>query len=343
MTGVFPTPCAEPRLVSNVTIAASKTLRVPVGMDLVSSELARVEARITEVIGSREPLLTEISDYLINAGGKRVRPAVSMLVFRACGGTDVTDMVDLSVSLELIHTATLLHDDIIDSNDTRRGKAAAPLRYGIPGTLVTGDFLFSRAFQICGRFDERIVEWAADACVKLTEGEVMQGRFRRNTDVREEHYLEIVERKTASLFSVGARIAAHLAGMQPGSADRFAECGRRIGIAFQMIDDVLDIEGDAGKTGKPIGTDLIDGNPSLPIVWGMDLAPVRAAFTCTDPDPDLIEEAIAALRGAGIGRRARRSAIEHAQAAVCSLDELPPSDYRDALARFISDLVDREL
>jgi len=326
-----------------VTIAASKTLRVPVGMDLVSSELARVETRITEVIGSREPLLTEISDYLINAGGKRVRPAVSMLVFRACGGTDVTDMVDLSVSLELIHTATLLHDDIIDSNDTRRGKAAAPLRYGIPGTLVTGDFLFSRAFQICGRFDERIVEWAADACVKLTEGEIMQGRFRRNVDVREEHYLEIIERKTASLFSVGARIAAHLAGMKSDSADRFAECGRRIGIAFQMIDDVLDIEGDAGKTGKRVGTDLADGNPSLPIVWGMDLAPVRAAFTSPEPDPDLVDEAISALRSAGIGRRARRSAIQHAELAVTSLDELPPSDYRDALTRFISELVDREL
>ena len=109
----------------------------PSGLELVSADLAKVEDRISEVIGSREPELTEIADYLINAGGKRVRPAVALLVFRACGGTDIRDMVDLSVALELIHTATLLHDDIIDSNDTRRGKAAAPIRYGVPKSLVT--------------------------------------------------------------------------------------------------------------------------------------------------------------------------------------------------------------
>jgi len=331
-----------------VTIAASKIYAPmppdgPSGLELVSADLARVEDRISEVIGSREPELTEIADYLINAGGKRVRPAVALLVFRACGGTDIRDMVDLSVALELIHTATLLHDDIIDSNDTRRGKAAAPIRYGVPKSLVTGDFLFSRAFQICGRFDEKIVEWAADACVKLTEGEIMQGRYRRNLEAREEHYLEIVERKTASLFSVGARIAAHLAGMKPAAVERFADCGRHIGIAFQMIDDVLDVEGDSRKTGKRIGTDLLDGNPSLPVVWGLDLPPVRAAFMSEQVDPGLIESAIKAIRRSGIGKRARETAIGHARSAVSVLDTLPDSDYRDALSGFVSELVDREL
>jgi octaprenyl-diphosphate synthase len=162
---------------------------------LVAGDLERVEHRIQEVIRSREPALTTISDYLINAGGKRIRPAVAMLVFRACGGRDVTDMVDLSVSLELIHTATLLHDDIIDSNDVRRGKDAAPVRFGIADTLVTGDFLFSRAFEVCGRFEPKIVAWAADACIQLTEGEIMQGRFRRNRDVTLDDYLEIINRR----------------------------------------------------------------------------------------------------------------------------------------------------
>jgi octaprenyl-diphosphate synthase len=119
-------------------------------------------------------------------------------------------MPSRSVSLELIHTATLLHDDIIDSNDVRRGKDAAPKRFGIADTLVTGDFLFSRAFRVCGRFDEKVVNWAADACVELTEGEIMQGRFRRNPSVTVDDYLEIIARKTASLFSQGARVAAHL-------------------------------------------------------------------------------------------------------------------------------------
>ncbi|TFH28216.1 MAG: polyprenyl synthetase family protein, partial [Myxococcales bacterium] len=245
---------------------------------LVRDELELVEQRITEVIHSREQRLTKIADYLINAGGKRVRPAVAMLVFRGCGGGDVTDMVDLSVSLELIHTATLLHDDIIDSNDVRRGQAAAPLEFGVADTLVTGDFLFSRAFEVCGRFEAKVVSWAADSCVQLTEGEIMQGRFRRNPAVAFEDYLEIINRKTASLFAAGSRIAAYLAGMNEADVARFENCGREIGMAFQMIDDVLDIEGDSAKTGKRVGTDLLDGNPSLPIVWGLDLPAVRRAF-----------------------------------------------------------------
>jgi octaprenyl-diphosphate synthase len=314
-----------------------------VGADLVGAELRCVETRIAEVIRSREPRLAEIADYLINAGGKRVRPAVSMLVFRACGGDDITDMVDLCVSLELIHTATLLHDDIIDSNDTRRGKDAAPLRYGIADTLVTGDFLFSRAFEVCGRFEAQIVAWAADACVQLTEGEIMQGRFRRNTDVVETDYLEIIQRKTASLFSAGARIAAYLAGASNDRVEELAECGREIGLAFQMIDDVLDVEGDQRKTGKRVGTDLADGNPSLPVVWGIELPEVRRVFTTAPCPVPAIDEAIEAIRTAGIPARVRERAVDHARRANAAIAALEPSPHRDALAMLVSELVDREL
>ena len=310
---------------------------------LVTDELERVELRIADVIRSREPRLTQISDYLINAGGKRVRPAVSMLVFRACGGGDIADMVDLSVSLELIHTATLLHDDIIDSNDVRRGKDAAPVRFGIADTLVTGDFLFSRAFEVCGRFEPRIVAWAAESCIQLTEGEIMQGRFRRNTDVTDADYLEIINRKTASLFAAGARIAAYLAGMREDALDRMDACGREIGMAFQMIDDLLDVEGDVGKTGKRVGTDLLDGNPSLPVVWGLDLPAVHRAFE-TDPcPPELLEEALAALQASSIPDRVRERAVGHARRALEHVRALEPSSYRDALADLVSDLVSRQL
>jgi octaprenyl-diphosphate synthase len=310
---------------------------------LVSSELERVEQRIAEVIASREPTLTRISDYLINAGGKRVRPAVAMLVFRACGGRDITDLVDLSVSLELIHTATLLHDDIIDSNDVRRGKDAAPVRFGIADTLVTGDFLFSRAFQVCGRFEAKVVDWAADACVQLTEGEIMQGRFRRNRDVTFDDYLEIISRKTASLFAAGARIAAHVAGEPEEAVERLRVCGREIGLAFQMIDDVLDVEGEPGKTGKRVGTDLLDGNPSLPVIWGLHLPSVRHAFTtegCTACD---IEAAIADLRAADVLGRVREQAVGHAAEAARLVRSLGNSPYRDALSALVSELVDRDL
>jgi len=310
---------------------------------LVNAELESVERRIEEVIRSREPRLTDIADYLINAGGKRVRPAVAMLVFRACGGGDISDMVDLSVSLELIHTATLLHDDIIDSNDVRRGRAAAPLRFGIADTLVTGDFLFSRAFEVCGRFEPKIVAWAADSCVQLTEGEIMQGRFRRNPAVTLDDYLEIIDRKTASLFAAGSKIAAYLAGMPDDRVAQMESCGREIGLAFQMIDDVLDVEGDPRKIGKRVGTDLLDGNPSLPIVWGLDLAPVRRAFEapeCSEPE---IEDALRAIRDGGILDRVRELAVEHARAAVTAVRQLPNSAYREALERLVRELVQREI
>src|SRR5205085_8496883 len=156
------------------------------------------------LLTSREPLLTEISQHLIGGGGKRIRPAVALLVFKACGGDVVTDMIDVAVAPELIHSATLRCDDIIDGGETRRGRRSAFTRFGLADTLVTGDFLFSKAFELCGRFEEGIVRWAADACVSLTEGEVMQGRFRRNPAVTVDDYLEIIARKTASLFSQGA-------------------------------------------------------------------------------------------------------------------------------------------
>ena len=310
---------------------------------LVAEELEHVERRIAEVIHSREPILTTISDYLINAGGKRVRPAVALLVFRACGGRDIADMVDLSVSLELIHTATLLHDDIIDSNDVRRGKDAAPIRFGVADTLVTGDFLFSRAFEVCGRFEAQIVAWAADACIRLTEGEIMQSRFRRNSAVTYDDYLEIITRKTASLFSAGTRIASHLAGMAQADVERLDRCGKEIGLAFQMIDDLLDVEGQAGKTGKRVGTDLLDGNPSLPVIWGLDLPSVAAAFTADPCSPALAHAALADLRASDVPNHIRERAVTHATRAAEIVRSLPASEYREALASLISELVDRDV
>ncbi|HEY2775472.1 MAG TPA: polyprenyl synthetase family protein [Candidatus Binatia bacterium] len=316
---------------------------LPGPLRLIDEDLVRVEERIAQMIAARESRLTEISDYLINAGGKRVRPAVALLLFRACGGSDVSPMVDLSVSLELIHTATLLHDDIIDSNDVRRGKDAAPVRFGIADTLVTGDFLFSRAFQMAGRFEEKVVNWAAEACVELTEGEIMQGRFRRNAAVTEADYLEIISRKTASLFAVGTRLAGHLSGFSPERVEEMARCGREVGMAFQMIDDVLDVEGDPSKIGKRVGTDLIDGNPSLPVVWGLELPSVHRAFLEERVAPSVIEAALGEIRRSGILDRVREKAVVHAREAAAVVDTLPASKYRDGVRALVEQLVAREL
>src|SRR5262249_48016371 len=167
-----------------------------------------------------------------------------------------TDAVEAAVALELIHSATLLHDDIIDGGETRRGRPSALQRFGLADTLVAGDFLFCRAFALCSRFEAQVVRCAAEACVSLTEGEVLQGLRRRDPSVTVADYDEIILRKTASLFAVGAKTAAHLGGASPAIVHAMAECGRHVGLAFQMRDDLLQVEGHPTETGNAGGSDL---------------------------------------------------------------------------------------
>jgi octaprenyl-diphosphate synthase len=313
-------------------------------LDLIAPDLARVESQLTRLLVSREPLLNEIAHYLIGGGGKRIRPAVALLVFKACGGDDVTDMIDVAVALELIHSATLLHDDIIDGGETRRGRPSAFGRFGLANTLVTGDFLFSKAFELCGRFEEGIVRWAADACISLTEGEVMQGRFRRNPAVTVDDYLEIIARKTASLFSQGARVAAHLAGMTAEATQAMWTCGFNIGMAFQIVDDLLDVEGSEEVTGKPVGIDLRDGNPSLPLVLAIAKDPeVRRVFVHAEPTAADITAALDRVRRLGVLKAVRRLAEDYTGRARAVLGALPYSAYRQALDGIITEIEERRV
>ena len=313
-------------------------------LDLIAPDLALVEAKLTRMLHSREPLLSEIAGHLIGGGGKRVRPAVALLVFKACGGDDVTDMIDVAVALELIHSATLLHDDIIDGCETRRGRPSAFNRYGLANTLVTGDFLFSKAFELCGRFEEGIVRWAADACISLTEGEVMQSRFRHNPAVTVDDYLEIISRKTASLFSQGARVAAHLAGRSSTEADAMWSCGFDIGMAFQIVDDLLDVEGDADLTGKPVGVDLRDGNPSLPLVLALGADDeVRRVFVSPAPSDAEIADVLARVRRLGVLATVRRYAEDYTSRARTILATLPRTPHRVALDDIVTEIEERRL
>ncbi|HUI27833.1 MAG TPA: polyprenyl synthetase family protein [Candidatus Kryptonia bacterium] len=308
----------------------------------IAAELTQVEQRLGELIASREPLLSEIARYLVASGGKRVRPAVAILVFRACGGENLTDIVDAAAALELIHSATLLHDDIIDGSDVRRGNDSALRKYGLADTLVTGDYLFCRAFQLCARFEEQVVGWAAEACVSLTEGEILQARFRHNPAVTLDDYLEIITRKTASLFQQGARTGAHLAGADAAIVDRMRRCGFSVGLAFQMVDDLLDVTGTEASIGKPVGIDLRDGNPSLPVVLAMRSdAELRRLFAKPEPTGADISAAIARIRRADVLDQVRTLACDHAERARAEMAAIPPSGYRDDLLDLIDQLVDR--
>jgi geranylgeranyl pyrophosphate synthase len=315
---------------------------------LIAADLVLVEEKLTDLLVSREPLLSEIAVHLISGGGKRVRPAVALLVFKACGGDDVVDMIDVAVALELIHSATLLHDDIIDGGKTRRGRASAFSRYGLANTLVTGDFLFSKAFELCGRFEERIVRWAADACISLTEGEIMQGRFRRNPAVTVDDYLEIIARKTASLFSQGARVAAHLAGIGEEGAEAMWACGFNIGMAFQIIDDLLDFTADERVLGKPVASDLKEGKLTLPLIYLLEKgdptmrALVQAVLDEHDFKTVRREEIVARLREARTLERARALAHVYARRAQDALDLFDPCPAREALKSLPEFVISRE-
>ena len=311
----------------------------------VLEDMARVEDRLRAELTSRESRLEEIAEHLVCAGGKRVRPLVILLVFHATavpGRARRDDAIEAAVALELIHSATLLHDDIIDGGETRRGRPSALQRYGIADTLVAGDFLFCRAFALCARFEQEVIRWAAEACVSLTEGEILQGRKRRDPAVTVDDYEQIILRKTASLFATGARTAAHLAGADPTTVELMSACGQQVGMAFQMRDDMLDVEGDPTDTGKPRGIDLRDGNPSLPIVLALQRDPaLQPLFANPAPTAAEVEQGLARIRATGVLSVVEERATAQLRGALAGLDRLPDSPARRALRALATSLVDR--
>jgi len=313
---------------------------------VIEEDLARVEARLASELRSREDRLHAIAAHLVQAGGKRIRPLVVLLVYHAAAGEGararLNDAIEAAVALELILSATLRHDDSIDGGETRRGRPSALRTFGIADTLVAGDFLFSRAFALCARFEAEVIRWAAEACIRLTEGEIMQGRFRHNPAVTMADYLEIIERKTASLFAAGARTAAHLAGAPAALVDAMGACGRHVGLAFQVSDDLRDVEGQPAVTGKPRGIDLRDGNPSLPIVLALagdgELARLFASEHLLATD---VEAGLARIRRSGVLEAVAERARTHVDAALAGLGTLPDSPSRGALLTLTHGLTDR--
>jgi octaprenyl-diphosphate synthase len=303
-----------------------------------------VEENLSRAIRSRENELTDISEHLICGGGKRVRPMVTLLAYLAFGGKQTRDIVDIATAIELIHTATLLHDDILDGAETRRGKESAYKKFGLKSTLVAGDFLFIKAFEFAGKFDETVVQWTADACTMLTEGEILQSHFNRNRAVTVSDYIEIVTRKTASLFHTGVKVGAYLAGAQPSLIDESERYGLNMGIAFQMVDDVLDVVGHTDLLGKPVGIDLRDGNPSLPIIFGLkhQHPAVLEAFDNPNPNDAQVKAALDAIQDGPAIEEARALAKQYAEKALKSIRKVPPSGYRNGMKTLVQLIIDRD-
>jgi geranylgeranyl pyrophosphate synthase len=333
----------------NLKPAVAATVAIPPPSNpgsLVSDDLRAVEEKLSHLLDSKEPIISEICHYLVDGGGKRLRPLFILLVYRSCGGSDknVVDAIDAAIALELIHSATLLHDDIIDGGELRRGKPSAFARYGQAASLVAGDFLFCRAFELCGRFEERLVQTAARACIQLTEGEVMEGRMRGNAGATLDDYTAVITRKTASLFSAGGRVAADLAGAAPETIESMGQLGLAVGLAFQMIDDLLDILGPEEKIGKPVGSDLRSGVISLPVVLSIENDSELRRLFCNRLEGANLKRALELIREPALIARGRALAAEKVdQARKILTDQLEPSAYRSCLEKLISDQVDRDL
>ena len=302
---------------------------------LVADDMAAADRRVREELKSDVALINQLGEYLVAAGGKRLRPLVVLLAARACG-IQGRQHIELAAIIEFIHTATLLHDDVVDGSELRRGRYTANAVWGNPASVLTGDFLYSRAFQMMVKVDEmRVMQIMADATNRIAEGEVMQLLNCHDPDTTEARYTEVIHRKTATLFEAGARLGAVVAGRPAAEEQALVAYGRHLGTAFQLIDDVLDYSATAEEMGKNIGDDLAEGKPTLPLIHALQQATGMERALLRDSVQhgglEHIQEIVRIVTESGALDYTRERALTESRLARESLAVLPPSAYRDAL------------
>lgn len=301
----------------------------------VEADMRAVDALIRDRLSSDVVLINTLGEYIIASGGKRIRPALVVLAARAAGYDGNAHHL-LAVIIEFIHTATLLHDDVVDESTLRRGRETANSLWGNDASVLTGDFLYSRAFQLMVELDSfEVMQVLANATNRIAEGEVMQLMHAHNPDLSEREYLEVVDRKTASLFAAGCRLGAALAGRPEGQCQAMGEFGRQLGIAFQVVDDALDYGHGDNSYGKNLGDDLAEGKTTLPLICALARTPDAAAAPLRQAIRDADLGALNAIKKAIELTDAMTytfdRADEAAKAAIGCLGEFAASPFKDAL------------
>ena len=302
---------------------------------LVSDDIEAVDRLIIKSLDSDVPLVSKVSEYIVMSGGKRLRPLIVLLAARALG-YEGDQHISAAAIIEFIHTATLLHDDVVDSSERRRGKFSANTVFGNQASVLVGDFLYSRSFQMMVDIgDMRIMHILADATNTIAAGEVMQLMNVHDPDTSEEDYQQVIYRKTAKLFEAGAQIAAVLADRDPGDEASMIRYGQDLGTAFQLIDDALDYNASADELGKNLGDDLAEGKATLPLIHAMRVGNeaqrelIRAAILEGGlGQMDQIQEII---HSTGALEYTIRKARNAANSAIARLDDIPDSKYRQTL------------
>jgi octaprenyl-diphosphate synthase len=314
-------------------------------LSLIADDMREVDAVIARRLDSSVPLVGQVSRYIISSGGKRLRPALLLMVCGALGFRG-EQRFNLAAVVEFIHTATLLHDDVVDESTLRRGRPTANERFGNPASVLVGDFLYSRAFQMMlDAHDMRVMEILADATNVIAEGEVMQLMNMHDPALDEAAYLQVIRSKTAKLFEASARLGAVLAGASPQVEQACADYGQALGTAFQVIDDVLDYTGTAQELGKNLGDDLREGKVTLPLIAAMRRGTaeqselIRRAIETSGLEE--LDHIIAIVRETGALDVAHEAAAGEAQRAMSAAQQLPENTYAQALVQLAASLLQR--
>ena len=312
---------------------------------LIAEDMRAMDAVIARRLASDVPLVAQVSQYIIAAGGKRLRPALMLLMCGALGYQGPQRLLIAAV-VEFIHTATLLHDDVVDESTLRRGRSTANEVFGNPASVLVGDFLYSRAFQMMVEAgDMRIMQTLAEATNVIAEGEVLQLMNMHDANLTEEGYLRVIRSKTAKLFEASARLAALLAQACDSVEQQCAQYGQALGTAFQVIDDVLDYDGDALEMGKNLGDDLREGKVTLPLIIAMQRgteaqrSTIRQAIESSGAGQ--MTQIISIVQHTGALQATREAAAQEALRALNALQALPRNPYRDALEQLASQLLTR--
>ena len=303
--------------------------------DLCAADMERVNEVIRSSLHSDVVLINQVANYIVSGGGKRLRPMLLILSARACGYQG-NDHIPMAAIIEFIHTATLLHDDVVDESDIRRGKDTAHAVWGNAASVLVGDFLYSRSFQMMVGIDSmRIMQIMADVTNTIAEGEVLQLLNLGDPEITEDDYFTVIENKTAKLFEAACQLGAVLAGSERGIEDGLTHFGNKLGLAFQIADDVLDYAGDGDAMGKNTGDDLAEGKPTLPLIHARSATDAHGKAVIDNAvrngGGESLAEVLAIIQSTGAMESAMESARSHARTALHGISDLPESPWLAAL------------
>ena len=312
----------------------------------IEEDLEALEELIATSLSTKSQELTEMCCYVVGSGGKRLRPSLCLLSYYICGGVSSEEPLKIGSALEIVHSATLIHDDINDQGELRRGRKVLHKEYTVNKAIIAGDFMLSTGFQLLAMSAPKIVGHLADVPAYMGAGEFIQKDFEHSPDVSEDDYMDIILGKTAKLFEASAKCGAEVAGASAEMIDALGTYAVNLGIAFQITDDTLDVRKDLHNTGKSVGTDWLEGKPTLPVIYAMEDPThgprIKELFMKTEVIDEDVAEALSLILETDSVPRCLAKATEYAEEAKKAIASLPESEYKDSMMSLADFVVGRD-